>query len=543
MRLLLLTVILATTIHANMYFRRTGWINPNPSYGHIHLAINLSQIETHLDNMRGTLEHFRTNLHNIHHPLVKVRAHTFITHSLKEAKLLQTKFQEFLLIIHLTPNERKRVKRFLGMLLAVTSLTMSLFNTAEIMHLQSSISNVVTRQQHITDILQEHEVSIHNIAHNVDSLKEEFIKAVNVIEENSAMATVHEAELQISAAMNELRHMVDCISSGTEKLLSHRLPFCFTNMSSIENAHQRLIRSSKTMNLTPIPLNIASYFQFETSFILEHKLLHIFLHVPLADFSQHLELLEFYAIPISITPTLHMSIKPENKFLAVDKDGLHTTISRETLRQCLKYSDLHFCNTPLILSKKLHHTCLGAVYSQNYTHLERKCPVIFMEVEELVEPLSGNEFMFYTHKPQTIQVNCKKGRKHIAIQEKQLLKLEQGCEVSTTNNIFRTGFDITINDEIQRWPIIWNISQTLFDIDASKLEEIVNKLKLIDGHPAPIRDIKKMIWLDSHSTTNVWLTVVISVVSLFVLSVLIYLGLRYFKLYRKKTNVENDPQA
>jgi hypothetical protein len=165
-----------------------------------------------------------------------------------------------------------------------------------------------------------------------------FIKAVNVIEENSAMAIVHEAELQISTAINELHRMVDCISSGTEKLLSHRLPFCFTNMSSIENSHNRLKLSAKTMNLTPIPINIESYFQFETSFILEQKLLHIFVHVPLADFSQHLELLDFYSIPISITPTLHMVIKPENKFLAVDKDGLHTTISAVTLQQCLKYS-------------------------------------------------------------------------------------------------------------------------------------------------------------------------------------------------------------
>jgi hypothetical protein len=83
---------------------------------------------------------------------------------------MKRKFQEYLLIVHSTPNETKRVKRFLDMILAITSLTMSLFNTAEIMHLQSSISSVVTRQQHITDILQEHEVSIHNVEHNIASL-------------------------------------------------------------------------------------------------------------------------------------------------------------------------------------------------------------------------------------------------------------------------------------------------------------------------------------------------------------------------------------
>jgi hypothetical protein len=156
MRFLSIIVCLATAIQANMYFRRVGWINPNPSYGHIHLSIDLSQIETHLNDMKTTLKHFCNNLQNIHHPLVKVLAQTFTKHSLEEANMLQRKFQEYLMIVHSTPNESKRVKHILGMLLAITSLTMSLFNKAEIMHLQSSISSVVTRQQHITDILQEH---------------------------------------------------------------------------------------------------------------------------------------------------------------------------------------------------------------------------------------------------------------------------------------------------------------------------------------------------------------------------------------------------
>jgi hypothetical protein len=86
--------------------------------------------------------------------------------------------------------------------------------------------------------------------------------------------------------------------------------------------------------------------------------------------------------------------------------------------------------------------------------------------------------MFYTHKPQTIQVNCKKGRKHIAVQEKQLLRLEQGCYVSTENNIFRTGFDITNNDENQQWPTIWGISQNflgVFGIEILQVEQLEDK--------------------------------------------------------------------
>jgi hypothetical protein len=54
----------------------------------------------------------------------------------------------------------KCTKRFLGMLVAISSITMSLFNQAEILHLQGKISDIVSKHNHLVDIVQEHEVAL-----------------------------------------------------------------------------------------------------------------------------------------------------------------------------------------------------------------------------------------------------------------------------------------------------------------------------------------------------------------------------------------------
>ncbi len=96
----------------------------------------------------------------------------------------------------------------------------------------------MTRQHHITDILQEHKVSILNIAHSVDEMKIQMKRAIGVVEEIDARQAL--MEIEVTKAMTEVYRMVDCIILRTEGLLMHRLPLCFTNVANLETAHTRL---------------------------------------------------------------------------------------------------------------------------------------------------------------------------------------------------------------------------------------------------------------------------------------------------------------
>jgi hypothetical protein len=145
------------------------------------------------------------------------------------------------------------VKRFLGAIaigIATTSLAIGIGNTAAIIGLKASLSDAVTRQHHITDILQEHEVSIHNVQHNLDVVKSSVMDIANHVIDSDMLQKFLEAEITITKAMQELTHMVDCIILGTERLFMHRLPLCFTNTTNLIRAHERLTRDALKKNFT-----------------------------------------------------------------------------------------------------------------------------------------------------------------------------------------------------------------------------------------------------------------------------------------------------
>jgi hypothetical protein len=64
--------------------------------------------------------------------------------------------------------------------------------------------------------------------------------------------------------------------------------------------------------------------------------------VQLSDKNQHLELLQFYSIPIPISPTLQMQIDVKQSFQAISKGRLHTAIESSVIEKCSKYGEIHF---------------------------------------------------------------------------------------------------------------------------------------------------------------------------------------------------------
>jgi hypothetical protein len=165
---------------------------------------------------------------------------------------------------------------------------------------------------------------------------------------------------------------------------------------------------------------------------------------------------------------------------------------------------------------------------QNYTNLKAKCPATFFEMDNSIEPFSSNSFMMYSATPQTIWISCKGGfnQQHIAVKSHQELKVGKGCKVSTNKYEFESGFNISIDDEIQRWPTIWNLSDVLFDTNADTLHNVIRQLEMIDSRPLPIRDIKKIIWMNNHNKMNFGISItmaVISVVIVIFVTFIIYL--------------------
>ena len=92
------TLILFTMFNLSMastYFQRVGWISPSPSYGHVHLTVDLQKVEQNMVNMMDALTtmYFTT----MQHPKqeIKQRCQTFLINAKSDVRALQHKFDDY----------------------------------------------------------------------------------------------------------------------------------------------------------------------------------------------------------------------------------------------------------------------------------------------------------------------------------------------------------------------------------------------------------------------------------------------------------------
>ena len=363
---LLLLSTLCLQVHATIYFQQIGWMSPSPSYGHIHFSIDTNIIAQHASNLRILIGSVRKMVHTIPHESTQKRADRFLLRAHLDIEEIIKDFSDFKMIISDTQPDQKRSKRFLELLLGIGSLTLSLFNQAEIMHLQGSISTLATQQSHIVDILQEHEVAIHSLRHDISKIRDGFLTIINITQENYAATKLHDIELEIIMALTELRRTVTCVQHGLERLLSHRVPICFLNSTKINESIKNLNNKAQPYKLESISKHIPGFLQYETSFLLINEQIHIFVHVPLINFDSQLNLLRFNNAPLQITQSYSIQMALTEDVIAINKHGQHSVISQTELTRYNKYGEYFMGNTPVSLHTQINQTCLGSIYSQTF---------------------------------------------------------------------------------------------------------------------------------------------------------------------------------
>ena len=519
----------------NLYFHQVGWMVGEPSYGHVHFTIATNSVMNHLTDLKLAVAVIRKQIHEIPHPAIRKRADAFLTHTHSDISDMTADFADVLQLLGSAHTGKTRTKRFLGLLVALGSLSMSIFNQAEILQLQASVSNVIENQHHLVDILQEHEVAIHDVRHDISKIRDGFLILINEAEETHAMIKIHDAEIRIIMAISALQRTIACIENGIEKLLTNKVPLCFLSTVQTERALHGVTTKAKQNGLELVSTHTASFLQYETSFLILQGKIHVYVHVPLFNPTRRMDLLKFTNSPIPISSTLSFTFAPTDEYLGIESHGLHATISQHVVSNSKKYGDYFFTKSAIVLKRNLSDTCLGSIYTQNIQTLKSTCPATFSETTETITTIGRNEYIFFTKSPQTITKQCNGKTEHIAVQTKYHLQLHEPCEVVTRDHVIRTGHDLSVNEKVKEWPLNWNVTEHLFGLDAHALENVVTGLKLIKDSPTPIRDLHQILTNQVHQKINWGMTLVIIFITLTTLTILSYLGFRYVQLRRKQT--------
>ena len=211
------------------------------------------------------------------------------------------------------------------------------------------------------------------------------------------------------------------------------------------------------------------------------------------------------------------------------------------LNQLTKYGNYFFSDIALPLHRQLNATCLGTIFSQNFENIRSTCPARFMQVPELFVSISPGEYWFYSSKPQTLQVQCKRNTTYIAVQHSSKLVLKDNCEVRSEHFITRTGHNVQLDAAVNKWPSTWNISDLLFDMDCHSLEEIVQGLQLIRYPDMPIRDLHLLLHSTSHN--HHWWTAAIGTLAALLTLLMGFLCFRYWRLRKSLPVAATNEEA
>ena len=534
--LLILLVIASHQVGCTLYFLHIGQLNPSPSYGHVHFVVDTQIITKQLSTLQIAIAYIRKSVHTISHRHVEQRANNFLLKAHLDIDNMIKEFRDLCQIVYAPLQDRTRVRRFLELLLAIGSITMSLFNQAEILHLQGQMSDVVTRQNHIVDILQEHEVSIHTLQHDVMQIRDGFISLANIVDESSAITKIHDAEIMIVMALAELRRTMVCIQNGMQQLLNHRIPICFLNTTQIEISLNNLFRSAAAHNLEPVSPHLSAFLQYDTSFLMINGKMNIYVHVPLVNRKRLLDLLRFSNAPAQISASMALKLSPPGDILAIGHEGIHCTRTSSEIHLMRRYGNIIFSDNAISLNLHLNSSCLGSIYSQDYINIKTICPAQFMNVAEQLTNIAPGEYIFYTGQPQTIQIQCQTTTTHLAIQHSEKITLGDNCEVRSKHFVTRTGHDLSAESAINKWPATWNVSGLLFNLNSPRLLQLIDNLKLTKYPVMPIRDLHQLINEGTHQNWHLVLTIVTGIAATLVIAIFGYLGYRYYRLTHNNTN-------
>ena len=118
------------------------------------------------------------------------------------------------------------------------------------------------------DILQEHEVQIHKVQHDMQAITTALEIVINTTEENFAMTVLHDSELQIIMALTEMRRTMVCLQHGLEKLLSKRLPTRFLDPNQIKKQLTNLQKKATKQDMEILSNRAMAMLEYEVSILI-----------------------------------------------------------------------------------------------------------------------------------------------------------------------------------------------------------------------------------------------------------------------------------
>lgn len=546
-------------------FDKVGNIATAVSYGHLHLYLNISETEGELAKLSQVLTEISKASLLWSEPL-KSKAKQFhhdLSLEIKDMEQEILDLQNFLRGGFVAKDHYHRNKRFIGLLMAMAAglsgTFMGLYNAVELHKLQASLSDITTRQNHITDILQDHEVRLATVEKDIKSINITLHKIANVAVEASQQAYLNTVELRCLHAIRTIRIHIVKLRAGLNSIMYHRLAMDIVHAGEMNNVLERFKLEAAKKGYQLLSTSSLHLFQYEASFLYDEHGTHIIVHIPLVRDSGMLELYKYVPFPVplpsardqsgSLYQNMVLHLNAPHDYIGVDIiSGHHKLLTHTELSECQLLGSTYFCRRQNVIHTNLNSSCLGALFTQQINTAHYLCPVSVLEAKEVVHQQDESTYHLYSVRPQNVAIQCYNGTTYPLPVPQGLYEINvpSNCRCSTNDHIFWTDIDIQISGRTIKIPTNWDARTLLRNMSLPRLEKILSDLQELGHPPSDVRDLKALY--DLYHRDPVWwphwISYVLGLLILFAICTGTFLLYRNYKSVakrRKKLQAHSSP--
>ena len=516
------TSIEVDTLPGTSIFRRTGFLAPASSDGHLLFEVRLS----HLDDVFAHFQNYRERISRDILRTANIRSGRIFAYVLRiaEARFQQVKqkWEDFKTILN-PPRDTKNVnptsffnqlqKRFghnlvlnrnkrvvpliiVGILggLLIIATTLSIYNAVELSKLKAADDEL---DEFIIKHLQEATNSVNRLSFDV-----EYLNDTNHFLDTSIQEGLSDFErsLMYSDVFNNFIQFVESIVNdkifGITCLFNRQLTPQLVNSSIANSALNDLRGRAKAQGLL-LPLESSTYlYQLPTDFLIgENNTLFIYSHIPLLSRNTFLTLYRYVGLPVKLPDSIHsVMIDTSFDYIAVDEEFSKYVLLTETeLNQCDKIGyQLHNCRHITSALKQFDDNCLSALFTSRTDAINKICQFKVLHPRVQIEQVSPSEY--YVFHPSSMQITglCNNARvpKVIGTFSGLLqIQMSSSCRAQTSDYVLTAPVVLQTHFSVDITTTNYSINSIFLNATDFQVPELTSLLPAYPTHDIPVKDL------------------------------------------------------
>jgi len=418
----------------------------------------------------------------------------------------------------------KRVAGFIALPLAVAATAMGIYNTQQIEFLKHELLEVKENVNRLFEVVQQHEQFLHDIADAVRSLSTHLL--VLLVLNPTLFGS------RLGRIENQIRDRLRIATHALQAAQHRRLAVDLLSAQEIRSLYSKLVIRAQEFGCDLLLEHHSDLFQLETSLLFDGEDAHILLHVPMIPQHSLLRLFKLHPFPMPFFEDHFLIPDVKNDILAISSTDqrFSAQLSSVDLMGCHRVNQVFMCDRFGVLSRRFNHTCLGALYMQDFRSAQSICKFEIVPTSEKIYQLKKNWFVVYLPLAQTIPIKCRNGTTtelHLS-RGSQKFHLSPGCEAQFQDHLVTSDLSIKMPADTLHFEWEWD-PFAFAELDPAVIAPELERLRKIGIDRPQLTDLRFMALSQEH--TAGWTAHFIHFAGNTVLALLI-LGLVCFVGYR-----------